>query len=65
MILILQVMMKNIYIYTRIPKHGPSFITDKTLHTEIYSTIKISKSTTTQESTSAIDVQTNSQHTTH
>ena len=53
------------HIYTRIPKHGSSFTTDKTLHEEFYSTKKISKSTTTQETTSAIDVRTTSQPTTH
>ena len=47
--------------YTRIPKHEISFKTDKTLHEEAYSTIKKSKSTNTQKSTSAIGVQTNSQ----
>ena len=49
------------HIHTRIPKHDPSFTTDKTLHEETYSTKNKSKSTTSQESTSATNVQTNSQ----
>ena len=48
------------HIYTRIPKHDPSFSTDTTLQQEIYSTLKQSTSNTPQESTSAINVQTNS-----
>ena len=46
--------------YTRIPKHDSSFTTDKILHEETYSTMKKSTSTTPQESTSAINVQTHS-----
>ena len=53
------------HINTRIPKHDSSFTTDKTLHEQTYSTINKSKSTTTQESTSAIDLQTNSQSPIH
>ena len=53
------------HIYTRILKHESSLTTDKTLHEEFYSTINKPKSTTTQESTSAINVQTNSQPATH
>ena len=53
------------HIYFRIPKHDTSFTTDKSLHEETYSPINKSKSTTTQESTSAINVQTNSQPDTH
>ena len=53
------------HLYTRIPKHDSSFTTDKTLHEEIFSTMKKSTSTTLQESTSAINVQTHSQPATH
>ena len=49
------------HIYTRIPRHDSSFTRDKTLHEETYCTINKPKSTTTQESTPAIDVHTNSQ----
>ena len=48
------------HIYTRIPKSDSSFSTDTTLQPEIYSTFKKSTSNTPQESTSAINVQTNS-----
>ena len=48
------------HIYTRIPKYDPSFSTDTTLQQKIYSTLKQSTSNTPQESTSAINVQTNS-----
>ena len=64
MILILQVMMKIIDIYTRIPKKDSSFSTDTTLQ-ENYSTLKKSPSNTPQEITSAINVQTNSPSLTH
>ena len=47
------------HIYTRIPKYDFSFSTDTTLQ-ENYSTLKKSPSNTPQESTSAINVQTNS-----
>ena len=47
------------HIYTRIPKHDPSFNPDKTLLEDIFSTIKTRKSVTTQESTSAKDAQPN------
>ena len=53
------------HIYTRIPKHNSSFTTDKTLHEGTYSTIKKSTSTTPQECTSAINVQTHSRPATH
>ena len=53
------------HIYTRIPKHDSSFTTDKTLHEETYFTIEITTSTTPQESTSAINVQTHSRPATH
>ena len=47
------------HIITRIPKNDSSFSTDKTLQdNEHYSTLKQSSSTTPQESTSAINVQT-------
>ena len=51
------------HIYTRIPKNGSPFSTDTTLQ-ENYSTLKKS-SNTSQESTSAINVQTNSPSLTH
>ena len=47
------------HIYTRNPKYDSSFSTDTTLQ-ETYSTLKKSPSNTPQESTSAINVQTNS-----
>ena len=47
------------HIYTRISKDGSSFSTDPTLQ-ESYSTLKKSASNTPQETTSAINVQTNS-----
>ena len=53
------------HIYTRIPKHDSSVTTDETLHEETSSTIYKQKSVTTKESTSAIDVQPNSQPATH
>ena len=54
------------HIYTRIPKNDSSFSTDKTLQEkEHYSTLKKSSSNTPQESTSAINVQTNSPSLTH
>ena len=54
------------HIYTRIPKNDSSFSTDKTLQdNEHYSTLQKSPSTTPQESTSAINVQTNSPSLTH
>ena len=53
------------HIYTRIPKYDSSFTTDETVHEKTYSIINKSKSTTIQESTSAIDVQTKSQPATH
>ena len=46
-------------LYTRIPEYDSSFSTDATLH-ENYSTLKKSPCDTPQESTSAINVQTNS-----
>ena len=52
------------HIYTRIPKYDSSFSTDTTLH-ENYSTLKKPPSNTPQESTSAINVQTNSPSLTH
>ena len=52
------------HIYTRIPKYDASFSTDTTLQ-ENYSTLKKSPSNTPQESTSAINVQTNSPSLTH
>ena len=52
------------HIYTRIPKYDSSFSTDTTLQ-ENYSTLKKSPSNTPQESTSAINVQTNSPSLTH
>ena len=52
--------------YTRIPKNDSSFSTDKTLQEkEQYSTLKKSSSNTPQETTSAINVQTNSPSITH
>ena len=54
------------HINTRIPKNDSSFSTDKTLQdNEHYSTLKKSSSNTPQESTSAINVQTNSPSLTH
>ena len=54
------------HIYTRIPKNNSSFSTDKTLQdTEHYSTLKNPSSDTPQETTSAINVQTNSSSITH
>ena len=53
------------HIYTRIPKQDSSSMTDKTLHDETYSTMKKSPSTTPQESTSAINVQTHSRPATY
>ena len=52
------------HIYTRISKHDSSFSTDTTLHKN-YSTLKKPLSNTSQESTSAINVQTNSPSLTH
>ena len=52
-------------IYTRIPKYDSSFSLDTTLQHENYSTLKKSTSNTPQESTSAINVQTNSPSLTH
>ena len=52
------------HIYTRIPKSDSSFSTDTTLH-ENYSPLKKPPSNTPQESTSAINVQTNSSSLTH
>ena len=57
MILILQVMMKIIYILES--QKDSSSSTDTTIQ-EKYSTLKKSPSNTPQESTSAINVQTNS-----
>ena len=54
------------HIYTRIPKHDSSFSTDKTLQdTEHYSTLKNPSSKIPQQTTSAINVQTNSPSITH
>ena len=52
------------HIYTRIPKYDSSFSTDTTLQ-ENYSTLTKSQSITPQETTSAINVQTNSPSLTH
>ena len=52
------------HIYTRIPKYDSSFPTDTTLH-ENSSTLKKPPSKTPQETTSAINVQTNSPSLTH
>ena len=57
-------------IYTRIPKNNSSFSTDKTIQEkeqekEHYSTLKNPSSNTPQETTSAINVQTNSPSITH
>ena len=64
MILILQVMMKNIHTL-EFQTTTSSFTNDKTLHEETYSTMKKSTSTTPQESTSAMNVQTHSRAATH
>ena len=54
------------YIYTRIAKKTHSNVTpDNTLNDETFSTLTKPKSTPTSESTSAIDVQTDSKPTTH
>ena len=54
------------HIYIRIPKNDSSFSTDKTLQEkEHYSTLKKPSSNTPQETTSAINVQTNSPSITH
>ena len=52
------------HIYTRIPKFDTSFSTDTTLQ-DNYSTLKTSPPKTPQQSTSAINVQTNSPFLTH
>ena len=52
------------HIYTRIPKTDSSFSIDTTLQPETYSTLKQSTLNIPQESTSAINVQTNSSSTT-
>ena len=52
------------HIYTRIPKTESSFSTDKTIQPDTYSTLKKSPLNFPQESTSAINVQTNSSSTT-
>ena len=65
MILILQVMTRIIYVYTRIPKSDSSFLHDTTLQTKNYSTHNKSKSNTPQKSVSAINVQTNLPSLTH
>ena len=52
------------HIYTRIPKYDSSFSTDPTLQKN-YSTLEKSPSNTSQETTSAIIVQTNSPSLTH
>ena len=52
------------HIYIKIPKTNSSFSTDTTLHSETYSTLTKSPLNIPQESTSAINVQTNSSHTT-
>ena len=52
------------HIYTRNPKNDSSFSTDITLQ-ENYSTLKKSPSNTPQQSTSALNVQTNSSSLTH
>ena len=66
MILILQVMMKTINIYTRCLKQDSSFSSDTTLHnkTETYSNIKTLLSATPHKSASAIIVQAHSRPTT-
>ena len=51
--------------YSILPKHNSTFTTDTTIEEETFSTIKNPKSITSQELTSARDVQTNSQPTTH
>ena len=53
------------HIYTRIPKYDSSFSTDTALQPENYSTLKQLTSKTSQESTSAINVHTNSPSLTH
>ena len=54
------------HIYTQIPKHDSSFSTDKTLQdTELYSTLKNPSSKILQQTTSVINVQTNSPSITH
>ena len=67
MILILQVMTKIIYIYTRIPQSDSSFLPDitTTLQTKNYSTLNKATSNTPQKSVSAINVQTNLPSLTH
>ena len=52
------------HIYTRIPKYDTSFSTDTTLQ-DNYSTLKNSPPKTPQQSTSAVNVQTNSPSLTH
>ena len=53
------------HIYTRIPKQDSSFPTDNTLTTETFSNIQKSKTTNTQHSTAAMNVQPNLSPTTH
>ena len=53
------------HIYSRYPKHKSTFITVKTLHEETFTTIKKPMSIKPPESTSAIDVHTNPQSSTH
>ena len=53
------------HIFTRIPKQDSSFPTDNTLTTETFSNIQKSKTTNTQHSTAAINVQPNLPPTTH
>ena len=53
------------HIYSRIPKHNSTFITETTMQGETFSTIKKPKSITLQELPSSIDVQLKSQSATH
>ena len=50
----------EVHIYTKIPKSDSSFLLDTTLQPEKFSTLKKSTSNTPQESTSAMNVETNS-----